>query len=79
MSEVSDAGDDTEETVVDESSVEGSGIDALSDGSKTEVVGKIDDGILVVFANLGVACDRPDEEEDSSEGVEGKSEIGVML
>lgn len=75
MSEVSDAGDDTEETVMDESSAEGSGIDALSEGSKIEVVGNVDD----VLANLGVACDRPDEEEDSTEGVEGKSEIGVIL
>lgn len=79
VSGVSDTGDDTEETVVDESSVEGSGPDELSDGSNTEVVGKVDDGILVVLANLGVACDRPDEEEDSTEGVEGKSEIGVIL
>lgn len=64
VSGVSDAGDDTGETVLDESNVEGSGTDELSDASNIEVVGKVDDEILVVLANLGVACDRPDEEED---------------
>lgn len=55
----------------------GSGTEELPDDSGLGVVGRTDDGIVVVLANLGVG--RPDEVEGSAEGVEGKSEDGPTL
>lgn len=58
----------------------GSGTEELPDDSGLGVVGRTDDGMLVVLANLGV--DRADEVEGTTEGVEGvegKSEDGPTL
>lgn len=50
----------------------GSGTEELPDDSGLGVVGRTDDGMLVVLANLGV--DRADEVEGTTEGVEGTTE-----
>lgn len=60
---------------LDESNVEDSGPDELSDGSKTELVGRADDGMPVVLENGAVACDKLDEDGGSTKDVEGKSVI----